>query len=48
MAEKIDPEKVSNVQKTSNKRDQTRKERLKTYADVTIYAVASYAKLGWC
>ena len=46
MAERVDPETVSHVQKTSNKRDQER--RAENYADVTIYAIASYAKLDWC
>jgi len=52
----IDPEKVSNVQKASNKRDQEgRAEKLcwkimlkimlKNYAYMTIYTIASYAKL---
>jgi len=42
----IDPEKGSDVQNTSSKQDQ--EEGLKNYADVTIYAIASFSKLDWC
>jgi len=41
MAERIDPETVSHVQKTSNKWD--REGRAENFADVTIYAITTVA-----